>query len=86
MSGAGFRRDVVHSAYAAVAPEYMASYGGDLAQLELDRRVLDTVAKRCRGRGPVVDVGCGPAQLAEHLLAEGATHCHTSAKDRVRTS
>ncbi len=72
MSDGGWSRDVVRSAYAAVANEYAARHGDDLAHLELDRRVLDIVAMRSRGRGPVLDVGCGPAQLAEYLLAQGA--------------
>jgi len=69
MSDPGFSGEVVRAAYAAVADEYMASYGDDLAHLELDRRVLDVIAERSRGRGPVLDLGSGPAQLAEYLLA-----------------
>jgi ubiquinone/menaquinone biosynthesis C-methylase UbiE len=68
----GFDANVIRSAYAAVVDEYAATFGEDLAQLELDRRVLDAVAARCAARGVVLDLGCGPAHIARYLVERGA--------------
>jgi hypothetical protein len=64
MPAGGFDANVIRSAYEAVVDKYAATFGEDLAQLELDRRVLDAVAERCGARGVVLDVGCGPAHIA----------------------
>jgi ubiquinone/menaquinone biosynthesis C-methylase UbiE len=68
----GFSRRVVTAAYGAVADDYMGCFGDDLARLDLDRRIVRAVAARAHGTGLILDIGCGPAQLAEYLLAQGA--------------
>lgn len=72
MPAGGFDPNVIRSAYEAVVDEYAATFGEDLARLELDRRVLDAMAERCAARGLVLDVGCGPAHIARYLVERGA--------------
>jgi uncharacterized protein len=69
VSGSGFESPVIRAAYEAVAGAYAATFGDDLARLDLDRRLLDRVAEHAVGRGRVLDVGCGPAQVAQYLAA-----------------
>jgi ubiquinone/menaquinone biosynthesis C-methylase UbiE len=64
----GFDAATIRSAYESVADEYAATFVDDLADLELDRRILDIVADHSTGVGPVLDVGCGPAQVSGYLL------------------
>ena len=63
----------MRAAYAAAVDEYEGAFADDLAQLELDRRVLDTLARDVARDGLVLDAGCGPGHLAEYLSAAGAT-------------
>jgi len=72
MSEGGFEATTIRSAYASVADEYAATFVDDLAYLELDRRILDVVADHSTGVGPVLDVGCGPAQVSGYLLGRQA--------------
>jgi ubiquinone/menaquinone biosynthesis C-methylase UbiE len=67
VSGSGFEPPLVRAAYEAVAGTYAATFGDDLVRLDLDRRLLDRVAEHSAGRGHVLDVGCGPAHVAEYL-------------------
>jgi ubiquinone/menaquinone biosynthesis C-methylase UbiE len=69
----GFAPGLVQSAYAAVVDEYLASFGHDLAELELDRRVLERVARDVAAGGVVLDIGCGPGAIAQHLIDAGAS-------------
>ena len=68
----GFDATTIRSAYGSVADEYAASFGDDLANLELDRRILNVIADHSAGVGPVLDVGCGPAQVSGYLLGRQA--------------
>ncbi len=52
---------------------YVASFGDDLARLELDRRVLDRVVEGVPTSGVVLDVGCGPGQIGQYLIDAGAS-------------
>jgi SAM-dependent methyltransferase len=61
----------VRRTYDRVAEEYDLAFGHDLDRLAFDRRFLDDVCALVRGTGTVVDVGCGPAQVAAHLAAGG---------------
>ena len=71
MTEPGFDPQVIRTAYAAVADDYIATFGDDLARLDLDRRLLDGVAEYAAPTGPVLDVGCGPAQVGRYLAARG---------------
>ena len=59
------------SGYDRVAAEYAARIYGELAHKPRDRELLDKIAERVRGRGLVVDMGCGPGQVARYLADRG---------------
>jgi ubiquinone/menaquinone biosynthesis C-methylase UbiE len=62
-----FDVNVVRAAYDTVADEYVEAFADDLDALPLDRAVLDALASRIDGAGPVLDLGCGPGQVADYL-------------------
>lgn len=67
-----FDPKAVRVAYEATAEEYSASFGDNLEQLSVDRSVLDTLASaRVIASAPVLDVGCGPAQVGSYLATRG---------------
>jgi SAM-dependent methyltransferase len=68
---AGFDRRIIAAAYDGAAAGYAAKFGDDLAGLPLDRELLDSIRQRAGG-GPVLDIGCGPAQAGAYLAARGA--------------
>ena len=53
--------DAVRRAYDQVAVDYAAAFGDDLAQLPLDRQVLDRALTLADPAGWVLEAGCGPA-------------------------
>jgi ubiquinone/menaquinone biosynthesis C-methylase UbiE len=61
----------VGAAYDAAADDYVAAFGADLDVLPLDRSVLDRVVASVDGRGIVLDLGCGPGQVADYLSRGG---------------
>jgi SAM-dependent methyltransferase len=63
---------VIGDAYDRVAAEYAAKFAGDLDGLPLDRELLDSIWRQAPGGGPVLDIGCGPAQAGAYLAARGA--------------
>ena len=64
-------RHAVQTSYAEVADEYAGRLFDELRHKPLDQRVLDRFAERLRGRGPVIEVGCGPGQVARYLHERG---------------
>jgi SAM-dependent methyltransferase len=56
--------------YDAVAEDYAAAFAGELAGKPFDRNLLDEFAAAVRGRGPVLDVGCGSAGHVTRYLAD----------------
>jgi SAM-dependent methyltransferase len=65
-------RDNVRASYDRVASEYARRIAGELANKPLDRALLDALAERVRGAGPVADLGCGPGHVARYLADRGA--------------
>jgi SAM-dependent methyltransferase len=63
----------VRAAYDAVASEYADAFDLDLDldDLPVDREVLDQAIQRLGEGGPVLDLGCGPAQVSRYLAARG---------------
>jgi ubiquinone/menaquinone biosynthesis C-methylase UbiE len=61
----------VRHVYEAIAEEYAERFGDDLTGNELDRSVIAAVVERLAADAVVLDVGCGPAQLAAHLAGQG---------------
>jgi SAM-dependent methyltransferase len=63
----------VRDAYATVAETYAARLLDELAHKPFDRALLDVVAERTRDVGRVLDLGCGPGQVARYLHARGVS-------------
>ena len=66
MSGVGIRES-----YDRVAQAYAQQFSGELEHKPLDRALLAAFAELVRGRGRVLDVGCGPGHVSAHLHALG---------------
>ena len=66
----GHRRSI-RAAYDAVARVYAEAIYDELRGKPFDRKLLDRFAERVRSRGPVCDLGCGPAQVARYLRDQG---------------
>lgn len=62
----------VRRAYDAVAAEYAAHVGGELAGKPADRALLDALVGTAGG-GVIGDLGCGPGHVSAHLRDRGAT-------------
>jgi SAM-dependent methyltransferase len=56
--------------YDAVAEDYAAAFAHELAGKPSDRSLLDELAAAVRGRGQVLDVGCGSAGHVTRYLAD----------------
>jgi len=54
-----------------VAEDYVAAFADDLDRLPVDCSILDAAIGRLSGAGPVLDIGCGPGQVAQYLTARG---------------
>jgi SAM-dependent methyltransferase len=63
--------DSTRDGYDRVADEYAARMAGELDHKPFDREILARFAEKLRGRGPVVDLGCGPGQIAAFLASHG---------------
>lgn len=61
--------------YDLVAEEYVRRIFDELRHKPLDRQLLDRLAARVRGVGPVCDMGCGPGHVARYLFEQGAEVC-----------
>lgn len=61
----------IRDGYAPVAAAYAEELSGELAGKPLDRAFLDAYAEVTRGAGRVVEIGCGPGQIAAYLHARG---------------
>lgn len=56
--------------YDDLATDYVVRFGSDLAGENPDTEFLDT-AEAGFPDGPVVDLGCGPAQVSQYLIGRG---------------
>ena len=63
--------DPTREGYDRVAGEYTSRMADELDHKPFDREQLSRLAERLRGEGPVVDIGCGPGQIAAFLAARG---------------
>ncbi len=61
----------VRAAYDTVAEDYTAAFADDLANLPLDREILDALPSRVPNGALVADLGCGPAPVCSYLQAHG---------------
>jgi SAM-dependent methyltransferase len=62
----------VRRSYDAVAEQYLANIGGELAGKPLDRALLACLAEQAPHDAPIADLGCGPGQVAAWLAHQGA--------------
>ncbi len=69
------RTDDLQTSYTRVAAEYTRRIADELAHKLLDRQLLDRLAERVRGLGPVCDMGCGPGHIARYLHERGVEVC-----------
>lgn len=65
------RAEPLRAGYAPVARAYREALLDELAGKPLDRAFLAAFAERCAGR-PILEVGCGPGQVARFLAGQGA--------------
>jgi SAM-dependent methyltransferase len=65
------KRDDIREGYDTVARAYGERFNDELDDKPFDREVLDAFAERLVGTGLVVDVGCGPGQIAGYLAGRG---------------
>jgi SAM-dependent methyltransferase len=63
--------DALRASYETIAAEYAKRIYTELKDKPFDRELLDRFAKRLWKRGPVCDLGCGPAQIARYLHDHG---------------
>ena len=61
----------VRESYDSVARAYAEQVAAELEHKPLDRALLARFAEEVRGRGLVVDLGCGPGHVARHLAGLG---------------
>jgi 2-polyprenyl-3-methyl-5-hydroxy-6-metoxy-1,4-benzoquinol methylase len=64
--------DSVCRSYDAVAEQYVASFGGELAGRPLNRASLACLLEQSGRGAPVADLGCGPGHVAAWLASGGA--------------
>jgi SAM-dependent methyltransferase len=68
----GYDPRAVLRVYDEMAAEYAVIYGSELAEASSDTEFLDA-ALASFPAGPVLDVGCGPAQISSYLIDRGRT-------------
>jgi SAM-dependent methyltransferase len=64
--------EAMKASYEVVAEAYAAQFFDELSRKPFDRMLLDALAADCAGRGPILDVGCGPGHIARYLSDRGA--------------
>jgi SAM-dependent methyltransferase len=66
----GYDVRAVRQVYEWMAADYAVRYGDELRQTDGDTEFLDA-ALADLPEGPVLDVGCGPAQVSRYLIGRG---------------
>jgi len=67
--------ETVRAFYDRAAAAYAARYADEMARKPMDREVIGRFVEALDGRGPVLDLGCGPGEIAGHLHALGLPVC-----------
>jgi SAM-dependent methyltransferase len=65
----------LQTSYDRLAEEYVGRIFEELQHKPLDRKLLDRLAERVQGLGPICDMGCGPGQVARYLHERGVEVC-----------
>jgi SAM-dependent methyltransferase len=68
---AAFDPRAVRHVYEMLADGYVARFGDDLNVSAFDRGVLDAALDVLGPSGSVLDLGCGPGQVASYVMARG---------------
>ena len=63
------------SSYDQVADEYARRFCDEMDTKPFDRKMLDWLAEKISGLGPICDMGCGPGQIARYLHRRGIPAC-----------
>jgi SAM-dependent methyltransferase len=63
----------IRTSYDAVAEQYAAGFGDELAGKPLDRALLASLAEQAGDGAPIADLGCGPGHVAAWLTGQGVT-------------
>jgi SAM-dependent methyltransferase len=66
----GYDVRAVRQVYEGMAADYAVRFGDELRQADSDTQFLDA-ALADLPEGPVLDVGCGPAQVSRYLIGRG---------------
>jgi SAM-dependent methyltransferase len=66
-----FDADAVRHAYAELADGYAGRFGDDLEQNDFDSGVVDRAVGLLERSALVVDLGCGPGQVASYVKRRG---------------
>ena len=66
------RSSEVRRAYDLAGRAYADRLYGELAHKAFDRNALDRMVEKARHLGPILDIGCGPGQVARYLKDRGA--------------
>lgn len=61
--------------YDRVAEDYAEEFCAELLQKPFDGKMLEWLAEKVYGAGPVCDMGCGPGQVARYLHDLGVDSC-----------
>jgi ubiquinone/menaquinone biosynthesis C-methylase UbiE len=69
--------------YDRVAEPYARAFAGELRHKPFDCLFLDSVAATLRGKGPVVELGCGPGHVAAYLHERGVDVTGTDLSPRM---
>ena len=70
-SAMSFDADAVRHAYERIVDGYAGRFGDDLERSPLDRAVLDDAVDMLPPSALVLDLGCGPGQVASYVIARG---------------
>ena len=65
-----YHADAVRRLYDGMAAEYAVRFGAELTEQDSDTEFLDAALADLPA-GPVLDLGCGPAQVSRYLLGLG---------------
>jgi ubiquinone/menaquinone biosynthesis C-methylase UbiE len=57
----------IRSSYDALAEEYAKNISNELDHRPKERDLLQRFAERCRDRGVICDLGCGPGHIARYV-------------------
>ena len=68
----GYDMRAVRHVYEDMAADYAVRFGAELREADPDTAFLDAALAGLPD-GPVLDVGCGPAQVSGYLIAHGRT-------------